>query len=113
MSSRSPRTIITADISSRSSRDNFRFGIGVSQMSASSPTWWLAWPVIIGPPRGCDMSPTRIPGQPASLCALTDSRFSSATRSGCAQLRLRDSRITCQVSPLIGSASAPAMQPLA
>ena len=33
--------------------------------------------------------------------------------SGWAQLRLRDSRITCQVSPVIGIASAPAMQPLA
>ena len=43
------------------------------------------------------MSPTRIPGQPASLCTLADSRSSSATMSGCAQLRLRDSRITCQV----------------
>ena len=50
------------------------------------------------------MSPTRIPGQPASLCALADSRFSSATMSGWPQLRLRDSRITCQVSPLIGIA---------
>ena len=36
------RTIMTADISSRSSRDNLRSGIGVSQMSASSPIWWLA-----------------------------------------------------------------------
>ena len=103
----------TADISSRSLRDNRRFGIGVSQMSASSPTWWLAWPVSIGPPRGCDMSPTRRPGQPASLRALAASRSTSATRSGWPQLRLRDSRITCQVSPLIGSASAPARQPLA
>ncbi len=39
---RSSRTIMTADISSRSSRDNLRLGIGVSQMSASSPIWWLA-----------------------------------------------------------------------
>ncbi len=31
------------------------------------------------------------------LCALADSRSSSATRSGWPQLRLRDSRITCQV----------------
>ena len=43
------------------------------------------------------MSPTSSPGQPASLCTLADSRSSSATMSGCAQLRLRDSRITCQV----------------
>ena len=39
--------------------------MGVSQMSASSPTWWLAWPVSIGPPRGWEMSPTRRPGQPS------------------------------------------------
>ena len=31
-------TIMTADVSSRSSRDNRRSGIGVSQISASSPT---------------------------------------------------------------------------
>ena len=69
MSSRSSRTIMTADISSRSLRESCRFGIGVSQMSASSPTWWLACPVSIGPPRGCDMSPTRMPCQPASFFA--------------------------------------------
>jgi hypothetical protein len=34
-----------------------------------------------------------------------------ATSSGCPQLRLRDSRITCQVLPLIGSATPPARQP--
>ena len=31
---------------------------GSIQMSASSPIWWLAWPVSIGPPRGWLMSPT-------------------------------------------------------
>ena len=103
---------MTADISSRSLRDKVWSGIGVSQTSASRPTWWLAWPVSIGPPRGCDMSPTRMPGQPASLCTFADRRSSNATISGCAQLRLRDSRITCQVGPLIGKGSAPAMQPL-
>ena len=35
-----------------------------------------------------------------------------APASGWPQLRLRDSRITCQVLPLIGSALAPARQPL-
>jgi len=35
---RSGATIITADISSRSRRVSSRSGIGVSQMSASSPT---------------------------------------------------------------------------
>ena len=45
-------------------------------------------------------------GQPAPCGALAASRSSSATRSGWPQLRLRDSRITCQVSPLIGSAFA-------
>jgi hypothetical protein len=59
------------------------------------------------------MSPTNSPGQPATLCTLADNRSNRAIMSGCAQLRLRDSRITCQVSPVIGSASAPAMQPLA
>ena len=34
-------------------------GIGVSQMSASSPIWCEAWPVSIGPPRGCEMSPIK------------------------------------------------------
>src|SRR5258705_10267785 len=55
------------------------------------------------------MSPTSSPRQPATSCALTDNRSSRATISGCAQLRLRDSRMTCQVLPLIGSAFAPAM----
>ena len=32
-------TTMVADISSRSSRVSSRFGIGVSQMSASRPTW--------------------------------------------------------------------------
>src|ERR1700761_5848901 len=58
------------------------------------------------------MSPTRMPGQPASLWALTDRRSSSAIMSGYPQLRLRDSRMTCQVSPVIGISTAPATQPL-
>ena len=38
-------------------------------------------------------------------------RSRKATRFGWPQLRLRDSRITCQVLPLTGSAVAPARQP--
>ena len=58
-------SIDVAWISSRSWRVSTRSGIGVSQMSASRPTWWLAWPVSIGPPRGCEMSPTSRPVQPS------------------------------------------------
>ena len=104
---------MVADISSRSTRVSSRFGIGVSQTSASRPTWWLAWPVIIGPPRGCDMSPTRRPGQPETFGTFAASFSSRLTSSGVPQLRLRDSRITCQFGPLIGSAAPPARQPLA
>ena len=91
-----------------------RSGIGVSQISASRPIWCEAWPVIIGPPRGCAMSPTRRPGQPL-ICGTLLARAARGSRSarGWPQLRLRDRRITCQVSPSTGSAVAPATQPLA
>jgi len=105
-------TTMVADISSRSCRVSSRSGIGRSQMSASSPTWWLAWPVSIGPPRGCAMSPINSPCQP-TLAPFCDRRSMYRTRLGCPQLRLRESRMTCQVGPLIGSASPPARQPLA
>ncbi len=60
-----------ASTSSRSCRVSDRDGIGLSQISASSPIWWLAWPLSIGPPLGCDMSPTSSPGQPSfSLASL-------------------------------------------
>ena len=49
----------------------------------------------------------------AFLRAFADTRSSSATIAGWAQLRLRDCRITCQVAPVTGNASAPAMQPRA
>ena len=71
-----------ADISSRSSRDSGVFGIGVSQMSASSPTWWLVCPVSIGPPRACAMSPTSSPGQFDTFGTFAASRSMNATRSG-------------------------------
>ncbi len=102
--------MLIADISSRSARDNSRLGIGVSQISASSPTWWLACPVSIGPPRACAMSPTSNPGQPifGTLIAKRSRNFTSA---GWPQLRLRDSRMTCQLGPLTGSAMPPARQP--
>ena len=51
------------------------------------------------------MSPTSKPGQPI-FGALSARRSSERTSSGWPQLRLRDSRITCQVLPLIGSAIA-------
>src|SRR5262249_45543661 len=57
------------------------------------------------------MSPTSSPGQP-TLAPFSDSRSSISTSLGWPQLRLRESRITCQVLPLSGSAAAPARQPL-
>ena len=66
----SSATILTADISSRSSRLIVWSGIGVSQTSASRPTWCEAWPVSIGPPRGWEMSPTRMPFQTPSALRL-------------------------------------------
>jgi hypothetical protein len=38
-------------------------------------------------------------------------RSITAIRAGCAQLRFRDRRITCQAGPSTGSATAPARQP--
>src|SRR6185437_6413422 len=70
-------------------------------------------PVIIGPPRGCVISPTRSPGQPSRLRASAAKRSRKSSSLGWPQLRLRDSRITCQSGPLIGRATAPARQPLA
>src|SRR5262249_28037774 len=59
------------------------------------------------------MSPTRSPGQPSRARASL-ANFSRKSRScGVPQLRLRDSRITCQSGPLIGSAIAPARHPFA
>ena len=63
-SSRSGATTSVAELNSRSSRLCTWSGIGVNQISTSRPTWWLVWPESIGPPRGCDMSPTRRPFQP-------------------------------------------------
>ena len=67
-------------------------------------------PVIIGPPRGCAMSPTRKP-RPADRRRLLGKPLQELDQPGWPQLRLRDSRITCQVLPLIGSALPPARQP--
>ena len=69
--------------------------------------------MIIGPPRGCDMSPTRRPGQPSSARASAAKRSRKSRSRGLPQLRLRDSRITCQSGPLMGRATPPARQPLA
>jgi len=52
------------------------------------------------------------PGQPV-WAARSDNRSRNSTRLGCPQLRLRETRITCQVLPLTGNATAPARQPLA
>ena len=76
-------SIVVAWISSRSLRVNTRSGIGVSQMSASRPTWWLACPVSIGPPRGCEMSPTSKPG-PAVLLAFPRRSASAGDELGMA-----------------------------
>src|SRR5260370_42562748 len=87
-------------------------GSGVSHRSTSSPIGCEAWPVNIGPPRGCPISPTNRPGQPAVPAAVTARRCRNPISSGCPQARLRDCRIPCQLEPSPGSATAPARQPL-
>src|SRR3977135_935061 len=57
------------------------------------------------------MSPTKRPFQPIFL-AFVANRSMKRMSCGLPHLRLRDSRITCQVGPVIGSDSAPARQPL-
>ena len=96
---------------SRSAAESRRSGIGVNQMSASRPIWCEAWPVSIGPPRGCEMSPSSRPGQP-SATASRDSFSISAIIVGWPQRRLRDSRIACQVGPSVAMATPPEKQPL-
>src|ERR1700742_4632330 len=59
------------------------------------------------------MSPTRMPGQFETFGTFSARRSRKAISSGWPQLRLRESRITCQSGPLIGSATAPARQPRA
>ncbi len=96
---------------SRSAAESVRLGIGFSQMSASRPIWCEAWPVSIGPPRGCEMSPIRRPGQPSFAAASRDSFSISAIIVGWPQRRLRDSRMACQVGPSVGMATPPEKQP--
>ena len=98
----SGRTMSTADISSRCSRVRCS-GIGVSQMSASRPIWCEAWPVIMGPPRGCEISPTRMPGHIPASAAFLEKRSRNAMVSGLPQLRLRETRMTRQLSPSSGN----------
>src|SRR5258706_8454590 len=57
------------------------------------------------------MSPIKRPFQPIFL-AFVANRSMKRMSCGLPHLRLRDSRITCQVGPVIGSDSAPARQPL-
>ena len=76
-------SIETAEIDSRSSPLSRRSGIGVSHRSTSSPIWCEAWPVRIGPPRGCAMSPTSRPGQPSARAPIA-SRSMKATSAGMA-----------------------------
>src|SRR3981189_2541692 len=57
------------------------------------------------------MSPTKRPFQPIFL-AFVANRSMKRMSCGLPHLRLRDSRMTCQVGPVIGSDSAPARQPL-
>ena len=83
-------------------------GIGMNQMSTSRPIWWLAWPNGSGPPRGCARSPTRMPFQPVALAASGANFSRKLIKLGWPQLRLRDSRITCQVGPVAGSGTPPA-----
>src|SRR5712671_4445222 len=56
------------------------------------------------------MSPTKRPFQPIFL-AFVANRSMKRMSCGLPQLRLRDSRMTCQVGPVIGSDTAPARQP--
>ena len=72
MGPHSGATTSMAEPNSRSSRLCTWSGIGVNQISASRPTWWLVWPESIGPPRGCDMSPTRRPRQPTFFAFLAN-----------------------------------------
>ena len=58
------------------------------------------------------MSPIKRPFQPTFL-ALSPSRLMKLTSRGVPQFRSRESRITCQVGPVIGSVTAPARHPLA
>src|SRR5262245_34673142 len=68
---------------------------------------------IIGPPRGCAISPMRRPGQPSSLRASLANRSRRLTNLGCPPLQLRERRMTCQFGPLMGSATPPERQPRA
>src|ERR1051325_9257777 len=67
----------------------------------------------MGPPRGCDMSPIRSPGQPSRARESLANFSRKSSSCGVPQLRLRESRMTCQSGPLIGSDTPPAKQPLA
>src|SRR4026208_2002794 len=59
------------------------------------------------------MAAVRRPGQPSNARASLDKRSRKSSSCGVPQLRLRDSRITCQSGPLMGSDTPPARQPLA
>ena len=99
--------------SSRACAERRCAGIGVNQISASSPIWWEECPDSIGPPRGWEMSPMRMPEPQPSRTASCENFSSSSIIAGLPQRRFRDSRIACQVGPSVGIATAPAMQPLA
>src|SRR3974377_306582 len=62
----SSATTLFPKIFSRSSLLKTRSGIGINQISTSSPIWWLLCPNGSGPPRGCAMSPLKIPFHPVS-----------------------------------------------
>jgi hypothetical protein len=63
--------------------------------------------VMFRTPRGCAMSPIRIPFQPVASAASGAKRSKNCTSSGWPQLRLRDTRITCQVGPVVGQFDPP------
>ena len=88
------------------------FGDRSSQMSTSSPVWWLAWPKGIGPPRGWARSPIQSAGRPRARAAPARS-WTKASRAGWPQFLLRESRIACQPGPSGAKACAPARQPRA
>lgn len=106
----SGRTREGIDNSSRCEAGTRGLGRRSSQISASSPVWWLAWPQGRGPPRGCDRSPIQRSGRPARR-AWPATWATSAMVAGCPQWRLRLVRMACQPGPSGGRATAPAMQP--
>jgi hypothetical protein len=89
----SASTIGIADSDSRSAALNDPGGAKRNQMSTSRPVWWLRWPEVMGPPRGCARSPISSPSVP-SAPAWTARSWTKAISTGWPKKRFRDGRIT-------------------